>query len=130
MLKMPISEIIDRYTISLLKTERTTEDVKEELDIYKKEIKTYPKNKKVRKEIRDFIKRLYEANGRLWNEEKIIKMGEEKNYPLKEIGKRALNVRDLNRIRNGIKAEIVDVFAEGFKEIKTNYTKVDYGGTR
>ena len=37
-MKMPISEIIDRYTITKLKLERTSEDVQEELDFYKKEL--------------------------------------------------------------------------------------------
>ena len=47
--------------------------------------------------------------------------------PLEEIGRLALKVRDLNCERNAIKAEIVDVFSEGFKEIKINYKKVNYG---
>jgi hypothetical protein len=46
---------------------------------------------------------------------------------LDEVGRKALEVRDLNCIRNGIKAEIVEKFSEGFKEIAINYTKVDYG---
>ena len=29
-MKMPVSEIVDRYTITLLKSERTDEDVQEE----------------------------------------------------------------------------------------------------
>ena len=37
-MKMPTSEIIDRYTITLLKSERTDEDVNKELDAYKKEL--------------------------------------------------------------------------------------------
>ena len=37
-MKMPTSEIIDRYTITLLKSERTDEDVSKELDAYKKEL--------------------------------------------------------------------------------------------
>ena len=47
--------------------------------------------------------------------------------PLEHIGQLALNVRDLNCKRNEIKAEIVDVFSEGFKEIKINNKKIDYG---
>ena len=35
-MKMPLSEIIDRYTITMLKSERTNEDVNEELETYKK----------------------------------------------------------------------------------------------
>ena len=37
-MKMPLSEIIDRYTITKLKSERTNEDVREELMFYKKEL--------------------------------------------------------------------------------------------
>ena len=49
------------------------------------------------------------------------------DMPLDEVGRLAIRVRELNQVRNGIKGEIVDEFAEGFKEIKVNYKKVDYG---
>jgi hypothetical protein len=61
----------------------------------------------------------------LWDTEKDIR--NDVDMPLKEVGRLALKVRDLNCERNEIKAEIVDVFAEGFKEIKINYKKIDYG---
>ena len=116
---MPISEIIDRYTITKLKTERTSEDVREELSAYKLEMENYGSA------VNEFVEKLYDVNGRLWNTEKDIRDG--KNLPLEEIGKLALKVRNLNCERNGIKAEIVERFSEGFKEIKINYTKTDYG---
>ena len=37
---MPLSEILDRYTITKLKSERTNEDVSEELKTYKAVILT------------------------------------------------------------------------------------------
>ena len=117
-MKMPLSEIIDRYTITLLKSQRTDEDVIEELNTYKKEI---PDGESV--DI--FINRMYEINGKIWDTEGDIRRGVD--MPLEEVGRLALIVRDLNQIRNGIKGEIVDEFAEGFKEIKVNYRKVDYG---
>ena len=49
------------------------------------------------------------------------------DMPLEKVGRLALKVRDLNRKRNQIKAEVVDAFSEGFKEIRINYKKVDYG---
>ena len=119
-MKMPISEVIDRYTITLLKKNRTTEDVSDELTTYKDEIDLYP-------DIDSYINRLYFVNGKIWDTEKDIRNGSEGNYTLEEIGKLALKVRDLNRDRNGIKAEIVEKFHEGFKELKVNYRKVDYG---
>ena len=121
---MPLSEILDRYTITKLKSERTDEDVSDELRTYKKEIDNLDYVERSN-QIISFIDRLYEINGELWNTEGDIRKGVE--MPLEEIGRLALKVRDLNCTRNEIKAEIVDTFAEGFKEIKINYKKVDYG---
>ena len=115
---MPLSEIIDRYTITLLKSERTDEDVSEELAAYKKEL---PGNGIAQ----TFIDRMYEINGKIWETEADIRKGVDMS--LEEVGRLAIRVRELNQVRNGIKGEIVDEFAEGFKEIKVNYTKVDYG---
>ena len=115
---MPLSEIIDRYTITLLKSERTDEDVSEELAVYKKEL---PDNGIAQ----NFIDRMYKINGKIWETEADIRKGVD--MPLEEVGRLAITVRELNQIRNGIKGEIVDEFAEGFKEIKVNYKKVDYG---
>ena len=115
---MPLSEIIDRYTITLLKSERTDEDVSEELAAYKKEL---PDNGISQ----TFIDRMYEVNGKIWETEADIRKGVD--MPLDEVGRLAIKVRELNQIRNGIKGEIVDEFVEGFKEIKVNYKKVDYG---
>ena len=123
-MKMPLSEILDRYTITKLKSERTNEDVSDELRTYKKEVDN-PDYVERSNQIISFIDRLYEINGELWNTEGDIRNGVE--MPLEEIGRLALKVRDLNCKRNEIKAEIVDTFAEGFKEIKINYKKVDYG---
>ncbi len=117
-----MSEILDRYTITKLKSERTEEDVTEELLAYESEIKA--KNADPA-EMQGFIDRLYEVNGDLWDVEGDIRKGVD--MPLEEVGRLALKVRDLNCKRNGVKAEVVDAFAEGFKEIKVNYTKVDYG---
>ena len=121
---MPLSEILDRYTITKLKSERTNEDVSDELRTYKKEVDN-PDYVERSNQIISFIDRLYEINGELWDTEGDIRKGVE--MPLEEIGRLALKVRDLNCKRNEIKAEIVDTFAEGFKEIKINYKKINYG---
>ena len=123
-MKMPLSEILDRYTITKLKSERTDEDVSDELRTYKREIDN-PDYAERSNQIASFIDRLYGINGQLWDTEKDIR--NDVDMPLKEVGRLALKVRDLNCERNEIKAEIVDAFAEGFKEIKINYKKIDYG---
>ena len=117
-MKMPLSEIIDRYTITLLKSERTDEDVSEELAAYKKELPDTDI-------AQTFVDDMYEINGKIWETEGDIRKGVD--MPLDEVGRLAIRVRELNQLRNGIKGEIVDEFAEGFKEIKVNYKKVDYG---
>ena len=121
---MPLSEILDRYTITKLKSERTNEGVGDELRAYKREIDS-PIYAGKSDQIASFIDRLYEINGEMWDTEGDIRKGVD--MPLEEIGRLALKVRDLNCTRNEIKAEIVDTFAEGFKEIKINYKKIDYG---
>tara|TARA_B100000427_G_C15150025_1_gene438325 strand:- start:135 stop:503 length:369 start_codon:yes stop_codon:yes gene_type:complete len=118
-MKMPISEIIDRYTITKLKSERTSENVSEELRIYEHELQEYKIN------IDTYISRMYDINSKIWETESDIRKGTK--LPLEEIGRLALKVRDLNCERNSIKAEIVDQFSEGFKEIKINYKKINYG---
>ena len=122
---MPISEILDRYTITKLKSERTNENVTDELQTYKRELNN-PVYARKSKQIKSFIDRLYRINGKLWETEEDIRKGID--MPLEEVGRLALKVRDLNIKRNEIKAEIVDTFSEGFKEIKVNYKKINYGG--
>jgi len=131
-MKMPISEIIDRYTISKLKSERTNEDVSHEVNSYSEEISQYNAE-----EVTPYIEKMYEINGTLWDyETRMRKLMDSRNgtgpvvdvndLPLAEIGKLALLVRDLNGTRNGVKSEIVEKFSEGFKDIKINYVKTDY----
>jgi hypothetical protein len=131
-MKMPISEIIDRYTISKLKSERTSEDVSHEVNSYSEEISQYNAE-----EVTPYVEKMYEINGTLWDyETRMRKLMDSRNgtgpvvdandLPLAEIGKLALLVRDLNGTRNGVKSEIVEKFSEGFKDIKINYVKTDY----
>ena len=131
-MKMPISELIDRYTISKLKSERTNEDVSHEVNSYSEEIGQYNTE-----EVTPYVEKMYEINGTLWDyETRMRKLMDSRNgtgpvvdandLPLAEIGKLALLVRDLNGTRNGVKSEIVEKFSEGFKDIKINYVKTDY----
>ena len=73
-MKMPMSEILDRYTITMLKSERTSEDVSEELKTYKEEIDN-PRYDDKSKEIQSFVNRLYDINGQMWDAEGGIRSG-------------------------------------------------------
>ncbi len=117
-MKMPISEVADRYSIVLLKNERIEGvDLSGELATYKKELEGYDG-------IDSYIDRLYKINGEIWDLESDIRKGKEKEMGLEEVGRRAIIIREKNKIRVGIKNEMVEKYEEGFKDIKMNHASV------
>lgn len=119
-MKMPISEIADRYSITRLKKERVPEkelgdvDLSKELAAYKSELDQYP-------DIENFLERLYRINGEIWDLESDIRKGKEGQLGLEEVGRRAIEIRGKNKIRVGIKNEMVALFKEGFEDVKMNH---------
>ena len=94
---MPISEIADRYSIILLKSERIEGvDYKDELAAYKAELDKYDGSEA-------FVKRLYDVNAIIWDLESDIRKGKEKLLGLEEVGRRAIAIRENNRTRISIK---------------------------
>lgn len=114
-LPYPIAEVADRYTICKLKHERLPgENLQAQLDELKKELNKYPG-------IESFVERLYKINGECWDMESEIRKGKEGELGLEEVGRRTLVLRDKNKIRVGIKNEIVRNFGEGFEDVKMNH---------
>lgn len=117
-MKMPISEIADRYSITLLKNERIEGvNLTNELNIYREELNKY-------EDIQNYLDRLYQINGEIWDLESDIRKGKENLLGLEEVGKRAIMIRGKNKIRVGIKNEMVEKYEEGFKDIKMNHASV------
>ena len=115
---MPISEIADRYSITLLKSERIEGlNLQDELNTYCHELNKY-------ENIQNFIDRLYTINGEIWDLESDIRKGKENLLGLEEVGRRAILIRGKNKIRVGIKNEMVEKYEEGFKDIKMNHASV------
>ena len=112
-MKMPVSEIADRLSIAILKHQRTDNDMSGEIDSYRNELVSY--------EVSDFIDKLVEVNGKIWDLEADIRAGREGELGLEEVGRRAILIRGLNKIRVGYKNEMVEIFKEGFKDIKMNH---------
>lgn len=122
---MPLSEILDRFTITLIKQERTEFDVTKELFAYQQELDQHPYD------FTPYVERLKHANEKIWDletEGHRQSDNPEQLIALTKLGEIALEVRKWNKIRNGIKAEIVEKFHEGFQDIPINYTKSEYGG--
>lgn len=119
-MEVPPSEIIDRMTIVKLKIERIGEPhLKKEYEAYKKALKEFEKRGiKIKKE---WIKKLYEINKKIWDLEADIRKGKEGILGLEEVGRRALMIRDLNKKRVAIKNKISEETGIGFKDIKINH---------
>ena len=117
---MPLAEVIDRFVIVKLKKERIkTEDKTDEHEHYKKVLEDY-KNKGI--DIKqEWIERLYDANGKIWDLESDLRKGKEGLLGLEEVGRRAIKIREINKIRISIKNEIVEATGSGFKDIKMNH---------
>ena len=117
----PLPEVVDRYTICQLKlarldhTQIDVDSMKDQLEYYKKGIDFT--NTQLIKLSQD----LYNINGRIWDTEGSIRAGLDDELGYDEIGKRAVQVRELNRIRMSIKNDITELTGEGFKDCKMNY---------
>lgn len=119
---MPIAELCDRLTIAQLKLERLSDDeinkseLQKQIEYYESGVDT--KNKVLVKLVLD----LHEINGKMWDAEYAIRKGLDEDLGLKEIGRRALKIRDLNRVRVKVKNEITDVVGQPeFKDCKMNH---------
>jgi hypothetical protein len=118
-MKMPIGEILDRYSIAILKKERASAENQQEIEDLTQEIDSY---KQTHEEfINDKIDKLIEINGMIWDLESDIRKGREGELGLEEVGRRAIKIREFNKIRVGYKNDVVEVFGEGYKDIKMNH---------
>ena len=111
-MKYPIQEIADRLSILELKRERLpqSEDILKEIGILEPEVAEY----------RDWVERLKEVNGSIWDLEFDIRSGKEGQLGLEEVGRRALLIRDRNKKRIEIKNELAVVLGNP-KEIKIDH---------
>jgi hypothetical protein len=69
----------------------------------------------------DWIERLYELNGQIWDLEHDIRKGLEGELGLEEVGRRAIMIRGINKQRVAVKNEIVEATGKGFRDIKMNH---------
>tara|TARA_B100000745_G_scaffold300218_2_gene253355 strand:- start:2448 stop:2828 length:381 start_codon:yes stop_codon:yes gene_type:complete len=119
----PVPEVADRYTIALLKIERLGPD-EIDIDDMRKQIDYYREGLKLEDpELAILVNDLYEINGKMWDAEYAIRKGQDENLGLEEIGRRALQIRDLNRIRMKVKNDIIELTGDGFKDCKMNYAE-------
>ena len=120
---MPINEILDRYSIAILKKERADAENSKEISDFRFEIDSYLKDHY--EFINQKIKDLIQVNGDIWDLESDIRRGKEGELGLEEVGRRAIKIREFNKIRITYKNDVVDYFGEGYKDIKINHVSCD-----
>lgn len=113
-MEMPLSEMLDRLSIALLKQLRTEYDMTTEIVTYLKAVKQHGDYAEI------FVDLLY-VNTQMWNSEAGLRSIDAEEIGLEEMGRRSLLVRDWNKKRVAIKNEIVERSGEGFKDIKVNH---------
>lgn len=117
----PTPEVADRYTIAKLKLERLPAEEADK-DELQRQVEYYAAGlDSTDPALMDLVEQLYEINGLMWDQEYLIRKGEDEDLGLEEIGRRALKIRNLNRKRITIKNNIVDLVGDGFKDCKMNY---------
>ena len=128
-MEVPLPEIIDRISIAKLKIERVGEPaLQKELEEYMKALEEFKrKGIKIKQE---WLDKLYDINGKIWdlewdvrvvvNSENPWKEAEEK-IGFKELGRRALLVEKLMKERIAAKNEISEETKSGFKEVKIDH---------
>lgn len=71
--------------------------------------------------VADLIDRLCIANIKISILESDIRQGKEDELGLEEVGRRALEIRDINRERVALKNTLKEIFGDGFKDIKVKH---------
>lgn len=113
MIAVPPGEVADRLTILCLKASHGV-DVKGELERYEREARLL----RIKPEM---IEKLHEVNHSIWKLEYDIRLGKEGKLGLEEVGRRALKIRDFNKVRIELKNRISRSFPDSYMETKVDH---------
>lgn len=119
---MPVCELADRLTIAHLKKSRLPDS---EIDkaALQKQIEYYEEGiDSDNVKLRELILDLHEINEQMWDAEHDIRKGLDADLGLAEIGRRAIKIRDLNRVRVSVKNKITELVGQPeFVDCKMNH---------
>ncbi len=124
-MKTPLPEAIDKLSILILKrdrlpTEEQRKSVEREYEYYKAVIDAY-RNEDGIDVKEEWIDGLVEINGKCWDIEAAIRQGRDEELGFEEIGRRAIQLRDLNRIRIERKNRVAEEIGMDFFEVKGDH---------
>jgi hypothetical protein len=115
-MKFPVIEIVDRYTIAVVKHEKTNGANQEELYFYLEQMKEANINPSDVKVIE-----LIEHHRYVWSLEDDFKKAKIDALPLEEIGRRALYIRDIGYRRVDLKNALAESVGDPVREIKQDH---------
>ena len=115
-MKFPVIEIVDRYTIAVVKHEKTNGANQEELYFYLEQMKEANINPSDVKVIE-----LIEHHRYVWSLEDDFKKAKIDALPLEEIGRRALHIRDIGYRRVDLKNALAEMVNDPVREIKQDH---------
>jgi hypothetical protein len=115
-MKFPVIEIVDRYTIAVVKHEKTNGANQEELNFYLEQMKQANINPSDVKVIE-----LIEHHSYVWSLEDDFKKAKIDSLPLEEIGRRALYIRDIGYRRVDLKNALAEMVNDPVREIKQDH---------
>ena len=115
-MKFPIIEIVDRYTIAIVKHKKTNGANQEELDFYIEQMQEV--NLDLQHQL---ILELINHHSYVWSLEDDFKKNRIDEMPLEEIGRRALHIRDIGHIRVDLKNTLAKLLNDPVREIKRDH---------
>ena len=119
-MRVPLPELIDWMTITMLKIERMGgSNLWEEYKILDNSLLEYERDGLIIKD--DWIKEMYGANKKIWDLESDIRKGKEESLGLEEVGRRAIAIRNFNKERIEIRNKIAKETGSGFQTVKKDH---------
>lgn len=111
----PIIELVDRLVIAELKFEKTQANLSE-LEWYRAQAQQY--NFSLIQQELDNLKSIHSA---IWQLESDLKSSREHLHTLEEIGRRAIEIRNLNNLRIQLKNSMAEKLNCPVREVKTDH---------
>lgn len=112
----PVVELLDRLVIARIKLRKTQGANQAEFDYYNDQAQQYDLDS-----IKVMLDKLEDVHLRIWALEADLRLGLEGKLGLEEIGKRAIEIRNLNNRRVQIKNDMAEHLNCDVREIKKDH---------
>ena len=114
-MKFPVIELVDRLTIAEIKWQRTHAN-QDELEWYQEQMQNFDISL-----IAQNMQQLRNIHNSIWELETELKSGQEHKLSLEEIGRRAIEIRNLNNKRIQLKNQMAKTLNCSVREIKKDH---------